>query len=341
MSTGISLAAGTHTVGVQVQPGQENSVSCPIPATSSIPINNVLPTILPVATVTGPTVYCPNDAFPSYHVGGVGIDDNAYGTATYSWYVDGNPLSSLNNNNNNTYNMATVQLPQFNGSANVVCQVNVADPTVACFVEPSVSNTATTVSTSPVVPMINNIIADRDSQTPDYYCTGDNITFTATGSNLYGAPVYTWVLDGTTLSGTGSTIIVPTAKVASPGVFGPNSSIAVSILSGLSGACFVLPMPTPGYTRTSVALNFRPVLPVIPYSSICSGATTNISFNSDTPGTTFTWTQTSSGGVSGASNNTTPTSASVIAQTLTVPDGGLVEGSWLCYHTFCKWLYRE
>lgn len=67
-----------------------------------------------------------------------------------------------------------------------------------------------------------------------------------------------------------------------------------------------------------VTVTPRPIITATgPTPAICSGSASGITMTSNLPGTTYTWTSTATAGITGSSNNTTPTTVGTISQTLT------------------------
>ncbi|HEY8934409.1 MAG TPA: DUF6443 domain-containing protein, partial [Cyclobacteriaceae bacterium] len=213
--------------------------------------------------------------------------DHAYTTPTYEWHVNGNVVGG--NTDRLTYTVTN--------TASVYCIVEeLKNGSHPCLIPQAISETATIANIPPSTPTAQ-IIAAKDS-----YCTGDVMSFSLTGSYLYGTPHYTWLINGNVVSRDPAFTLTATTPIPS------NGNVMLEI-EDLGGACL-----TASVVNVSIPLkiNATPTVNTILGSTVCSGKQYTLNPTSTVTGASFNWIQTSTN-VSGASAGT----GSGISQTLT------------------------
>lgn len=133
-------------------------------------------------------------------------------------------------------------------------------------------------------------------------CAGATATFTASSNYNGSIPTYQWKLNGSNVS---------TASSYSTNALTNGNTVSLTV-TYTAASC--LTSNVVNSNTITMVVNPVPVVTATPTSqSICSGVATNVSLSSNIAGSTFAWTTTSSGSVSGFSNS----NGNAIAQTLT------------------------
>ncbi|MFN5181933.1 MAG: gliding motility-associated C-terminal domain-containing protein, partial [Bacteroidota bacterium] len=171
---------------------------------------NVLPLIIPSVSVTpSATTICLGDS-----INFTASPTNGGTTPTYQWKINGVNVagatgSSFSSTTLNNNDVVTVQL---NSNATPCLSGN-----------PTTSSPVTIAVNQPAVPSVSI------SSSAPLVCQGSQVTFTATPTTGTVTPTYTWLLNGSTISGaTSSTYSTNTL----------NSGDSISVLINLNQGCF-------------------------------------------------------------------------------------------------------
>jgi large repetitive protein len=145
-------------------------------------------------------------------------------------------------------------------------------------------------------------------------CSNSNVNYTITG--LAASSTFTWTAalvagNATGFSATGSGSLINDLLVNTDPTSTTNAIVAYTITPYSSSGC-------PGTPFTlDVTVTPLPILTAtVPNAVICSNQPANIGFTTKTPGNSFTWTSTTTGTVSGNSQQATPISISGIQDIL-------------------------
>jgi hypothetical protein len=279
-----NASGGNHSAYVSVT---SSGGHCSAVANSS-PVNfTITPTEEYKVSLIAPRSNCSPGTHASFTTTLYADVDYLYTTPVYEWHSDGNIVGSNTSRLDYTITSKT----------SIYCvvkeNINGSHP---CLVSSSISETAVLDNIPPSTPTVQ-IIAAKDS-----YCTGDVMSFSSTGSYLYGTPHYSWSINGNIVSHDPAFTLTATTPMPS------NGNLMLEI-GDLGGAC----LTTSGVdVSIPLKINTTPTVNTTLGSYVCSGNTYNLNPTSNVPTASFSWTQTSTN-VSGSSDG----SGATISQTLT------------------------
>jgi hypothetical protein len=268
--------------------------------------------LLPAFTVNAKTPYT-SDLNPPGLICGTGsktMDFVAYtsapGNVTYSWRTSEGA----------TYNSGSAtQSLTFDESS--VVRVQIATDACATISSPA----AWTPTYTPAVTPSASI-----NFSPQNYCPGSLITFTASSPQATASTTYSWRLNGSNEFHMGATAQLTASATVVNGTF-YNGSVVTVKANNLSAQCLTPPNEATG-TTSGTPLNVYPVPEASATSSpICSASAVNAAITdpSNGAGTTFAWTV----GHTNASGGTASSGSTInqaLTATSTTQDGSVVYG---------------
>ncbi|HPM32590.1 MAG TPA: DUF6443 domain-containing protein, partial [Chryseolinea sp.] len=183
---------------------------------------------------------------------------NGGSSTNYTWYKNGVQVTGISGPPPYVY---VPQTSLTNGDK-IKCQVT---SNASCGSgNTATSNEFTVVLTSSVAPTVSVQITKLN------YCTGENISFTASSSYISGSSTYSWKRNGTQFATTSSTSLPVSSDVNAVNTFRPGDIVTVDV-SGLTGTCLT------GTTATGTTNNIPFVIYPLPTATINPSGTKTIS----------------------------------------------------------------
>lgn len=202
------------------------SSNAPCVTSSTATSNNITMTTTtpsPVSvSVSGPSTICSGSSSNASFMASV---TNGGSNPVYAWYKNGVPVSDqLSGPPPYVY----VPTNPLNNGDRISCRVT---SNASCVSNnPATSNEFTVSLTPSTTPSVGISIPKLN------FCSGENITFGATGSYLTGSSSYVWRLNGTQISTSSSVTLPVTTDTGAPNAFSPGDVVTLNV-SGLSGTC--------------------------------------------------------------------------------------------------------
>ncbi len=251
-------------------------------STSTATSNSISMSITPASpvsvSVTGPTSICSSTPTSASFIATV---TNGGSSAVYTWYKNGVQVTGISGPPPYVY---APQTPLANGDK-IKCRVTSNASCVSG--NPAMSNEVTVTLTPSTTPSVGIQITKIN------YCSGENISFTASSSFLTSYSTYSWKLNGTQFSTSQSTSLPISNDTNAPNTFSPGDVVTLNV-TGLAGTC--LTTSTASSTTAGIPITIsNPTVPTVSIvkdkASYCDGDVITLSASSSyiVPTSTYKW----------------------------------------------------
>ncbi|GAB4295057.1 MAG: hypothetical protein Kow0068_19820 [Marinilabiliales bacterium] len=267
---GLSVQSGTSNSYTTSSLNDNDNVYCIVTSSESCAINNpatsntismIVSSSLPVsATISGNTDFCAGDL--------VTITANALNegaSPSYDWYVNGSLVQS---GNSDTYSSST-----FNDNDNIYCVVT---SSLSCATSNPATSDTLTLNVNASLPVSLTITGNTS------ICSGESVTYTATGTNGGSSPIYEWFVNGNSVqSGISDTYTTSTL----------NSNDVITCVLTSSASCATGSPATSNAITVTVNPSITAAITINGNTNACNGDNITINATPVNPGTspTYNW----------------------------------------------------